>query len=194
MENKKLLSILTKDMSELEELIAEIKLKQHFDILEMEFVHTRAKGVLQLLHLLNASDEHFFPEYGEGNAIYEKLKDKVEKVSKLTTQIKPEEKEEEEQQQKPVEQLLPGVVPEPIKKEEKEIIETETLKPQISDKEENNDEDMLQEENLKPEAGSRLGDSFLKGKSVNDLINEQVKLGFKLSNRPVSSIDRKSVV
>jgi hypothetical protein len=38
------------------------------------------------------------------------------------------------------------------------------------------------------EAASRLGDSFLKGKSVNDLITDQIKLEFKLSNRPVSSI------
>ena len=33
-----------------------------------------------------------------------------------------------------------------------------------------------------------MGDSFLKGKSVNDLITDQNKLEFKLSNRPVSSI------
>jgi hypothetical protein len=51
-----------------------------------------------------------------------------------------------------------------------------------------NDDDMLEEESEVPETLSRLGDSFLKGKSVNDLITDQNKLEFKLSNRPVRSI------
>jgi hypothetical protein len=41
-----------KDMGELEELIAEIKANRRFDALEMEFIHTRAKGIFQLMQLL----------------------------------------------------------------------------------------------------------------------------------------------
>ena len=50
------------------------------------------------------------------------------------------------------------------------------------------DEDMLEEDSASNPGGARLGDSFLKGKSINDLITDQQKLEFKLSNRPVSSI------
>jgi hypothetical protein len=50
-----------------------------------------------------------------------------------------------------------------------------------------NDEVELEEEET-TEVNQRLGDSFLKGKSVNDIIYDQNKLEFKLSNRPVSSI------
>jgi hypothetical protein len=57
MENKKLVKILLKDMGELEELIAEIKANKEFDALEMEFVHTRAKGILQLLQLFGSKNE-----------------------------------------------------------------------------------------------------------------------------------------
>jgi hypothetical protein len=44
------------------------------------------------------------------------------------------------------------------------------------------------EEEEQVETDRRLGDSFLKGKSVNDIIEDQNKLEFKLSNRPVESI------
>ena len=42
METKKLIKILLKDMSELEELIASVKASKQFKALEMEFMHTRA--------------------------------------------------------------------------------------------------------------------------------------------------------
>ncbi len=188
MENKKLVKILTKDMAELEELISEVKLQQKFDALEMEFIHTRAKGVLQLLQLLNSSEEPVILQTDEKNNLIKKLKDKVENVSKLASEIAPEQEDEEMDKEEPEEKPLPGVVPEPPEKEEVDVIAEELAKEPLKKEEEKGDEEMLQEEAPKSEATSRLGDSFLKGKSVNDVINEQVKLEYKLSNRPVSSI------
>jgi len=59
----------------------------------------------------------------------------------------------------------------------------------VTENEQENENDVvLEEENEIADAVSRLGDSFLKGKSLNDLITDQNKLEFKLSNRPVKSI------
>lgn len=140
MENKKLLKILLKDMGELEELIAEVKASRQFDTLEMEFIHTRVKGILQAVQLLDAKEET----------------------------VQAEIKKEPEVSEEPQEKTDAG---EPFK----EITENE-------------DDVVLEEENEIADAVSRLGDSFLKGKSLNDLITDQNKLEFKLSNRPVSSI------
>jgi hypothetical protein len=140
MENKKLIKILLKDMGELEELIAEVKASRQFDTLEMEFIHTRVKGILQAVQLLDAKEET----------------------------VQAEIKKEPEVSEEPQEKTDAG---EPFK----EITENE-------------DDVVLEEENEIADAVSRLGDSFLKGKSLNDLITDQNKLEFKLSNRPVSSI------
>jgi hypothetical protein len=50
--------------------------------------------------------------------------------------------------------------------------------------------DFLEEESLNKDLQVRLIDSFLKGKSVNDLITDKHKLEFKLSNRPVGNIQK----
>jgi hypothetical protein len=196
MENKKLIKILTKDMAELEELIAEVKLKRQFDAFEMEFIHTRARGVLQLLQMLNYSEVPVVEKIVEEKIIPERLKEKVEKVATLTSENNrdksDDEKLEELKQVELKEQALPGVVPEPSNKPEedlnlegKDLELKEVAKVQSKD---DNDDEALQYEADTPEHASRLGDSFLKGKSVNDLITDQVKLEYKLSNRPVSSI------
>src|SRR5690606_20767365 len=83
---------------------------------------------------------------------------------------------------------LPGVVPEPPEKKEEDSTHNSEAKitapePKIVD-----DDEMLDDEPAIHVRGSRIGDSFLKNKSVNDLINEQVKLEYKLSNMPVNSI------
>ncbi|MDD4108650.1 MAG: hypothetical protein PHH93_08020, partial [Prolixibacteraceae bacterium] len=57
MEHKKLIKILLKDMGELEELISDVKSNGNFEDLEMEFIHTRAKGIMQLLYLLDSNIE-----------------------------------------------------------------------------------------------------------------------------------------
>ncbi len=194
MENKKLVKILLKDMGELEELIVEIKTSKKFDALEMEFVHTRARGILQLLQLFGSKNEEVSesiplepemssekPEKTEKQEVVEKpVQDKKSDETDETeeAEIEKEEFHYKNPEPQPVKSKAPGVTVQ----EETENIETEDYS------ESKSDDDMLEEEIEKVEAVSRLGDSFLKGKSVNDLINDQNKLEFKLSNRPVSSI------
>jgi len=128
MENKKLINILLKDVEELEGLISDIKTKKEFSLLEIEFLHTRTKGILQLMQVLkNFETDIKIP-----------LKFKEEKIE--------------------VEELV-EVEPEVIK---------------------------LEETNVKTD--KRLGDKFVKEKSVDDTIEDNNKLEFKLSNRPVSNI------
>lgn len=192
MENKKLVKILLKDMGELEELIAEIKANKEFDALEMEFVHTRAKGILQLLQLFGSKNEavseslHVEPEISTEKPKKTETKKSVEEPvqdEKLAESEDTEEAEQEElQYENPEPQPVTTRTPGAIIQEE-----SENKKPDF-ESESKSDDDMLEEEIEKVEAVSRLGDSFLKGKSVNDLINDHNKLEFKLSNRPVNSI------
>ena len=201
MKNQKLINILLKDMGELEELISEIKAKKEFDILEMEFLHTRSKGILQLMQMLknvepevetplefNKEEKNQVEDPVETNAVSEKTvaeelnipagekKSEISGIEAIQTEeVKTEIKET------PVE---PAVV----KVEEK----TDTVRHETEDSlglPENSIKisDVELEEN-KAEAGHRLGDSFIKGKSVNDMVEDHNKLEFKLSNRPVSNI------
>jgi len=237
MENKKLVKILLKDMSELEELISEVKEKGNFDSIEMEFIHTRAKGLMQLLQLLDnkevvgkaeiyphqKTEEFREKDFGEGetdgheshenkqdssrekheNAPEEQLNmaDKQESFQNKIKSADDKQLNKANKQEKRPEQKespsMPGEVSSGIDKEDKENEKEEAYtvdkeQPEVQEKnkekEQDDDDEMLMEESGKPAGGSRLGDSFLKGKSVNDLITDQHKLEFKLSNRPVSSI------
>lgn len=199
MENKKLLNILQKDMNELEELIAEIKIQGNFNALEMEFVHTRAKGVLQLIQLLNKTQSNGNIEDTIKNERIEQLKETVSEIREEVTDNSEDDNgkiEIEELEKKKVEKEFHNETD--IEKQnvvEKESYEKpeDKVKPgknEVSEQYESSDEeddDMLDEEEIK-QSGSTLGDSFLKGKSINDILTDQNKLEFKLSNRPVESI------
>jgi hypothetical protein len=182
MENKKLVKILIKDVAELEELIGEIKSGNRFDSLGLEFIHTRAKGVLQLLRMLDRQDEESVQDEA---AKLERLKEKVEIAVQAAAGYT-----EMQQEEVPAEVLLQEKAnngPELVSSEP--IIDNEPpVTRYVEVSEEKGDEMLLENHQKKVEAGATLGESFLKGKSVNDLITDQVKLEFKLSNRPVTSI------
>jgi hypothetical protein len=214
MENKKLVKILIKDMAELEELIAEMKSSHRFDILEMEFIHTRAKGVLQLLQMLEQKEEPALKKAEEPAAIVEKLKEKVEEAVQAVVLTAGLQQEQiihevllaEEPEEKAEVKLEVPVNPEPVYETQPEPVQVQAeVKDQVqaevkdqaraegkdqerAEVKEIADGEVLLENNHHAEPGSRLGESFLKGKSLNDMITDQVKLEFKLSNRPVSSI------
>ena len=183
-------------MCELEELIAEIKANRHFDALEMEFIHTRAKGILQLMQMFDLKNETVQKEIVKELIILEKEPEKSETAESFENTAEEKEPAEVETINEPeiVEPQQEDTKPKkPVPKPEKtdspgttvqEV--AETLTPENRRVKE--DDDMLEEEAEKSEATSRLGDSFLKGKSLNDLITDHNKLEFKLSNRPVSSI------
>jgi len=201
MEDKKLIKILLKDMSELEELIADLKTQEKIDSLEMEFVHSRAKGLLQLMHLFEAKMQKnsSVPLSDAEQEKVEKVKQTIEAAAIQKDELPEQEKAEvrEEAGYQKSHQEKPAVEdsretekeedPEPeVENQEKPA--TEEIRREDDVEQEEKDDDMLEEDNERTEANSRLGDSFLKGKSVNDIITDQNKLEYKLSNLPVSSI------
>ncbi len=167
MENKKLLKFLLKDLSELEELVAE-KGNNSFDELEMEFLQTRLSGAKRMIKIL-FDRENLFPNEVAGKP-------------EIIAPKKVEEKTEVQEEiiEKPVE--VPKIVEEETEPEIKEKVEE--VEEIVEEKEVE-----LDEEEVVEKANQRLGDSFSKERSVNDLIDvENTKLEHKLSNRPVASI------
>lgn len=180
-------------MGELEELIAEMKANKQFDALEMEFIHTRAKGILQLLQLLGSKNEVISEsvlneptpdtvevkeevKFVDNSVQYEQADNNYNENVQEEIDFQPEDVEQNE---------IISQQTEPVEQENEVVIENS----EETNEENEKDDDMLEEEEVeKAEAVSRLGDSFLKGKSVNDLITDHNKLEFKLSNRPVGSI------
>ena len=180
MKNKKLLKFLLRDLNELEELIGEKK-GNSFDDLEMEFLHTRISGAKRIIQIL---------VYKEDEIIEESVREvtKVEAETKNVVEEKPEQeiKEEseklEEDTREEVETELENI------EEPKLIFE---LEEELDDTAEIADDNEVEPENEKivDNANIRLGDSFLQGKSVNDLVDrESNKLDSTLSNRPIESI------
>jgi hypothetical protein len=210
MENKKLIKILRKDMSELEELISDVKSQGSFNALEMDFIHTRAKGLMQIIQLLKVDEEGSNGKIPVENDKLEELKETVsdfqEKVEeKIEESIEPIVEDVKKGKSKEVTKEFSenneSIIIEQKKEFEKEVAETDEEKESIENEPNNSeselnitgepeqvDEEMLEEESEKPEGNSTIGDSFLKGKSINDLLTGQNNLEFKLSNRPVSSI------
>lgn len=202
MENKKLVNILLKDMGELEEMVEEIKNKGSFDSLEIEFLHTRAKGIVQLLQMLDGR-ENGNPVSGAIPKSFEKISEKVREEDVEVTEssfnkgkniLKPKKEEQVEHVKTQQDEVKEDVKESEELVSEKEIVpekeEVDMGRQVVTENHSKNNEqdDMELEEEEATEPNQRLGDSFLKGKSVNDIIHDQNKLEFKLSNRPVSSI------
>lgn len=209
MENKKLLKFLLNDLSELDELLSE-KGSNGFDELEMEFIHARMKGVKQLIQILYDRESDPQSEVVQQQKIKE-----LDKIVEHTTDEKLTAREEfiENEVQEEVEENgiqaedstedLVAEMPEdeeeivPIEAENEIQYENKIAEPIIEAEEkigrvsENLDETdvELNEEEVVNEANHRLGDRFIKEKSVNDLMaTDNSNLEHKLSNRPVANI------
>lgn len=202
MENKKLLGYILKDLMELEEMFDE-KTCLQFDEIETEFIQNRVKSARKLVQLyighpvektaepLSAAvsvskideveepvkvvhkpetpvlrDEHQPVQGVIVNGIMEYLEDTITEIAEEDGENMPEAEEEDEWQQ-----------PEPEKSfqtKKAEVVLQELRLDETPDDDQQN---------------KRLGDSFLKEKSVNDLISADAqKLENKISNMPVSSI------
>jgi len=162
----------------------------------MEFIHTRAKGILQLVQLLDIKDEtvqteikkipEVAEELQEKSSTGEPFKEKTEKQQQVEKEPTEEPENADYREEKP-EQTEPA--PKSVMTGAPGTTIQEGTSTSVTENEQENENDVvLEEENEIADAVSRLGDSFLKGKSLNDLITDQNKLEFKLSNRPVKSI------
>jgi hypothetical protein len=213
MENKKLLKYLLNDLRELEEMFAE-KGKNSFDEFETEFIQNRISGSIRLVKLFldkeNSTTANLEPvvaalkkqeqpvteslisnlEISTEENIRENLAVKTpgvwieEKASEVVTHVI-------EEKVIAIENKLtaPEIVMENEEKIEEQIL-TETHLQNVQLHEEPVQKELqLEDEELVDIHNKRLGDSFLKEKSVNDIRSDDMsKLEHKLSNRPVSSI------
>lgn len=199
MENKKLLKFLLRDLNELDEMVAE-KGNQSFDELEMEFIHTRVKGAKKLIQILcnreekqeavmqkevvEVIEERVDPSKievkDEVGAVIEEASKVVEKklIEKENNVVEPESKLEE------IEVSVVQKVAESWGEGKSEVIEKIEVQAIIEE-----DKDVELHEGEMIAANNRLGDSFSKEKSVNDLAGiSKDKLEHRISNRPVANI------
>lgn len=219
MENKKLLKFLLKDISELEELFVE-KGSEGFDSFEIEFIQSRFKGARQIIQILDEKDgiaqgslppvieekpvevpvQPEFQPVAEEPVVKESLAEPVPIVSE------PDVIEENEDELAEKEEVLEDIVEEeaqPVDDIEEAVVEPETeqveevpvseLDSEVEAETESTTfrDDMELDDEEEELVARTIGDSILKEKSVNDLMNNgSSKLENKLSNSPVSSIQR----
>lgn len=227
MENKKLLSYLLKDLSELDELFAESG-KNSFDNFEMEFIQNRISGSIRLIKLFIERENNIpaqinpeiFTDQNQklpnSEPLFNRVEEKITENIKENPAIKTpgvwvEEKATKVFEQEVSRQIEPEIkaAEKIIEKEEVSIVENNITAPEIVQEtieiEQQEVETQQQNIQFKSEAiqkeleleddepvdihNKRLGDSFLKEKSVNDIRSDDMsKLEHKLSNRPLSSI------
>ncbi len=209
MEYKKLVKILLKDMGDLEEMISDMKNRGEYDVLDMEILYSRAKGVKQLLELLNGLEpaavvsKVIEQEKIEEEQQKEIIPPVVDELRNEQTHSLVEDLTVQEEEQVSVDENTPEIEPdatnesaieskeEVVAEQPEEKIEhvqaPEVITEEVEPLENNSDDVELEEEEIVV-GSQRLGDSFLKGKSVNDIITAPNKLEFKLSNRPVENI------
>lgn len=212
MENKKLLKYLLNDLSELEEMFAE-KGKNSFDEFETEFIQNRISGSIRLVKLflekensISANLEPVVTTFkNQEQLVTELLINNVEITSEANIR-------ENKAVRNPgvwIEEKAPEVVtpetekvivvennltaPDIVKLKEEKIEEQiiiETYNQNFHLHEEPVQNELRLEEDEPVDIHSkRLGDSFSKEKSVNDIRSDDLsKLEHKLSNRPVLSI------
>ncbi|WP_167613070.1 hypothetical protein [Maribellus sediminis] len=210
MENKKLLKFLLKDLVEIEELFAE-KGSTGFDAYELEFLQTRFKGAKQIIQMLEDKEgknlNNSTPEEPEISAVEKEevvaeipVEAEVPQAVEVAEEISVEEEVEQieagtettavvettETVQVTIEsEVVEEVAEEEIVAEEPATLTDETA-PEVND-------DLEMEDEPEETVGRTLGDSFLKGQSVNDLMangNGSGKLENKLSNSPVDNLQR----
>lgn len=227
MENKKLLSYLLKDLSELDELFAESG-KNSFDSFEMEFIQNRISGSIRLIKLFIERENNIPAEINSeiftdqnqklpnSEPPFNKVEEKITENIKDNPAIKTpgvwvEEKATKVFEQEVSRQIEPEIkVAEiVIEKEEVTIVENNITAPEIVQETIEIEQQVVetQQQNIQFKSeviqkeleleedepvdlhNKRLGDSFLKEKSVNDIRSDDMsKLEHKLSNRPLSSI------
>jgi len=184
MDNKKLLNFLLKDLTEIDELFSE-KNSGGFDQLELEFIQDRLKGANKLVKILIGREESGVNSSNEFNKITD-LENIVETISEKETIVETISEKETVVEIKTVNQEPEKMEdPQPdqaiideIAEKHKEVTEEKT---EVAD-------DVELEEELRENPNKRLGDIFLKEKSVNDLLTDTNKLENRLSNLPVESI------
>ncbi len=204
MDNRKLFKFLYKDITEIEEMIAE-KGAKGFDEFEIEFIESRFKGAKHIIQILSEKENRHAEDIRPRPVTPEAEEKPVESKSQFQPPITEEEAESlkslselEEELRKESEASLSQSPPqveeeelcdENITPEEEPVLEIETEAIKTTETEVDNLVELEEEEKAPKAASHRLGDSFMKEKSVNELLgNGNNKLEYKISNSPVLSI------
>lgn len=211
MDNKKLFKFLYKDIAEIEELFAE-KGSEGFDEFEIEFVQSRFTGAKQLIQILSEKEnkqlkkirprpaepetkEELVLEVPEDKSVNHKSIAENKKVHEVVEVSEDEEKRLQSLSE--FESELKGdIAPakeEKVEQKTEEAVKTAEPLDEAEATVENKEQpvESLEKEEVKEETtDSRLGDSFVKEKSVNDLLGgEGNNLEHKISNSPVENIN-----
>jgi len=202
MDNKKLMQILLRDVTELQELVLGIKNSRSFDPLDLELLYTRISGVRHMLEVvsdtapsLKSTDRATLEVLSEKPVEPEitNLKDSiVEKVEQIKfPEPQPLDAEISKSPGTTVKEVSREAIHEKEKTEEPEepkIVTTIEPEKPVFEKQSapDNDEVQLEEEVAAPP--QTFGEKFQHGKSVNDLLFEHGKTDYKYSNLPVSSL------
>ena len=212
MENKKLIKILLKDISDLDELVSENE-NGKFDAFEMELLSSRIKNAKKLMQMILESEMQTIVI--EKNEIIKPIEQpsqisiintpEKENTAHSIVSEKPDDNSltpaddaqvdfmEEIQEVVPAQAEVSVFRVEPDAKIEtsspaiEEQVQMEPVKSPDSIENQQIQKTRIKE-TKKIEPQQRLGDKFKKEKSVNDQLTDSHKLEFKLSNMPVSSI------
>lgn len=191
MESKKLITILLRDVRELEELIVEMKATGSCDLLEMELLLTRMSGVRHLLEVFGESIDHRVPAVEKVPAapVFEpalkqepapaSIAEPAPVVAEVARVFPPK--------TEPVGSPAPAIVPEPAVVQPEVVFAAEPVQPAETD--DDGDEMELEEEQVSVNTEKQtLGEKFVVEKSMNDLLMEKNKGDYKFSKMPVGSL------
>ncbi len=195
MEKHKLIQLILKDLEELNEITASLHQSQDISKFELNIALSKSKLVSQEFEFLKE-----ISETPNNTPVPERQE------TTITTPILPTEKVEEkvkEELSKPeVNEIKPentpnntNIEPEPEQAPEKEIVETpeapieknsQGQKPEPTASSSNEKEESIEEDSDKLKT---LGENFVKGKSLNDLILASNSLDKRLASSPIEKLE-----
>lgn len=195
MDNKKLMQILLKDITDLEILVGEMKASGNCEPLEMELLYTKISGVRYLLEVMEKTTRP--AEVIESPSV--KAMPPVKEEFHVPAKEEPVQKEMADSVEPVQEEILPQPIPEPVKVDDKPVREAveNNVQPEVKNlAEEEVESPPLQDQRgedveLEDEPVAEkqtLGERFVQGRSVNDLLLEHGKPDSKFSNMPVVSL------
>lgn len=196
MEKDKLIKIILKDLKELNEIAAELSASGNLTKLELDIAVSKSKLVYQEFEFLNdlnrRQENNVFPSTSTISAPIIPEEKVVEEVKHEATATENSEKEPEpdkiiEEPKNTVEEKAPQ--PE-IKEEAEEVIEEKT-KESITEQKEPPKSEGPETEEEEPDSPQQktVGEHFVQGKSLNDLLIESKRLDHKLASTPIEKLE-----
>ncbi|HKJ43379.1 MAG TPA: hypothetical protein VKA27_14875 [Sunxiuqinia sp.] len=195
MEKDKLIKIILKDLEELNEIAAGLNSSGDLTKLELDIAVSKSKLVYQEFEFLNDLNRAQFkntpphPVTVSSPVIPEEkvVEEAQHEVSKEEPVVEKQEEKTEAQKSEEVVEEKP-VQPEPEEATKDEEIEPDKIVEDQSEPEATMNETADEDETEEPQQ-KRVGDNFVKGKSLNDLLIEGKRLDAKLAGSPINKLE-----